>query len=126
MSMFQKHIHKVKFYPSADDSTQALLVMLVTNIMSAFSLNHTPSMPRPFAFYYAPMHPKSENNYGFCFSVQKNPSSHLISITLPLCPAHSLSITHPTKMVPICHLSAYIFFQNSSVHSNLKQTKKWS
>ena len=34
-SMFQKHIHKVKFYPSADDFTQALLVMLVTNIMSA-------------------------------------------------------------------------------------------
>ena len=34
-SMFQKHIHKVKFYTSADDFTQALLVMLVTNIMSA-------------------------------------------------------------------------------------------
>ena len=33
-SMFQKHIHKVKFYPSADDFTQAPLVMLVTNIMS--------------------------------------------------------------------------------------------
>ena len=32
-----KHIHKVKFYPSADDFTQALLVMLVTNIMSVFS-----------------------------------------------------------------------------------------
>ena len=32
--MFQKHIHKAKFYPSADDFTQALLVMLVTNIMS--------------------------------------------------------------------------------------------
>ena len=29
--MFQKHIHKVKFYPSAGDLTQALLV---TNIMS--------------------------------------------------------------------------------------------
>ena len=35
-SMFQKHIHKVKFYPSADDFTQAPLVMLVTNIMSAW------------------------------------------------------------------------------------------
>ena len=34
ISMFQKHIHKVKFYPSADDFTQALLVMLVTDIMS--------------------------------------------------------------------------------------------
>ena len=34
-SMFQKHIHKVKIYPSVDDFTQALLVMLVTNIMSA-------------------------------------------------------------------------------------------
>ena len=33
-SMFQKHIHKVKFYPSADDFTQAPLVMLVTIIMS--------------------------------------------------------------------------------------------
>ena len=33
-SIFQKHIHKVKFYLSADDFTQALLVMLVTNIMS--------------------------------------------------------------------------------------------
>ena len=32
--MLQKHIRKVKFYPSADDFTQALLVMLVTNIMS--------------------------------------------------------------------------------------------
>ena len=32
--MIQKHIHKVKFYPSADDFTQALLVMLVTHIMS--------------------------------------------------------------------------------------------
>ena len=33
-SMFQKHIHEVKFYPSTDDFTQAPLVMLVTNIMS--------------------------------------------------------------------------------------------
>ena len=39
MSLFQKHIHKVKFYPSADDFTQALLVMLVTNIMSVFKVN---------------------------------------------------------------------------------------
>ena len=30
------HIHKVKFYPSADDVTQALLVMLVTNITSEY------------------------------------------------------------------------------------------
>ena len=37
-SMFQKHIHRVKFYPSADDFTQALLVMLVTNIMSEQTL----------------------------------------------------------------------------------------
>ena len=35
-SMFQKHIHKVKFYPSADDFSQALLVMLVTNIVYVF------------------------------------------------------------------------------------------
>ena len=34
--LFQKYIHKVKFYPNADDFTQALLVMLVTNIMSGF------------------------------------------------------------------------------------------
>ena len=32
-SIFQKHIHKVKFYQSANDFTQALLVMLVTNII---------------------------------------------------------------------------------------------
>ena len=32
--LFQKHIHKLKFYPSADNFTQALLVILVTNIMS--------------------------------------------------------------------------------------------
>ena len=29
-----KHIHKVNFYPSDNNFTQALLVMLVTNIMS--------------------------------------------------------------------------------------------
>ena len=33
--LFQKYFHKVKFYPSTDNFTQALLVMLVTNIMSA-------------------------------------------------------------------------------------------
>ena len=32
--LFQKYIQKVKFYPSADNFTQAVLVMLVTNIMS--------------------------------------------------------------------------------------------
>ena len=30
-----KHIHKVNFYPSDNNFTQALLVMLVTNIISA-------------------------------------------------------------------------------------------
>ena len=30
--LFQKYFHKVKFYPSTDNFTQALLVMLVTNI----------------------------------------------------------------------------------------------
>ena len=35
-SLFCKHIHEVKVYPSADDFTQALLAMLVTNIMSGF------------------------------------------------------------------------------------------
>ena len=29
-----KYIHKVKFYPTAENFTQALLVMLVTNITS--------------------------------------------------------------------------------------------
>ena len=37
--MFQKYIHKVKFYPNADNFTQALLVMLVTNITSARSVS---------------------------------------------------------------------------------------
>ena len=32
-----KLFHKVKFYPSADNFTQALLVMLVTNIMSVLN-----------------------------------------------------------------------------------------
>ena len=36
--MFQNHNHIIKFYPSADDFTQAPLVMLVTNIMSALDL----------------------------------------------------------------------------------------
>ena len=35
--MFKKHIQKVKFYPSADDFTQALLLMLVTSIMSEYT-----------------------------------------------------------------------------------------
>ena len=29
-----KHIHKVNFYPSDNNFTQALLVMLVTNMIS--------------------------------------------------------------------------------------------
>ena len=33
-SIAPKHIHKVNFYPSDDNFTQALLVMLVTNIIS--------------------------------------------------------------------------------------------
>ena len=32
--LFQKYFHKVKFYPSNDNFTQALLVMLVTNMIS--------------------------------------------------------------------------------------------
>ena len=40
---YQKHIHKVKFYPSADDFTQALLVMLVINIMAGGS---DPKVPK--------------------------------------------------------------------------------
>ena len=35
-----KHIHKVNFYPSDNSFTQALLVMLVTNIISAEYMCH--------------------------------------------------------------------------------------
>ena len=38
--LFQKHIHIVKFYPSANNFTQALLVMLVTNITSGSRSPH--------------------------------------------------------------------------------------
>ena len=41
MMMFQKQIHKVKFYLSADYFTQALRVMLVTNITSVLFFNKT-------------------------------------------------------------------------------------
>ena len=34
LNLYQKNIHKVKFYPSCRNFTQALLVMLVTNITS--------------------------------------------------------------------------------------------
>ena len=47
-SMFQKHIHKVKFYPSADDFTQAPLVILVTNIMSAHNFSREIDSHRQF------------------------------------------------------------------------------
>ena len=35
-----KHIHKVNFYPSDNNFTQALLVLLVTNMISALLLVH--------------------------------------------------------------------------------------
>ena len=35
-SIGPKHIHKVNFYPSDNNFTQALLVMLVTNIISGW------------------------------------------------------------------------------------------
>ena len=35
LELYFKHVQPVKFYPSGDNFTQALLVMLVTNIMSA-------------------------------------------------------------------------------------------
>ena len=41
-SIFQKHIHKVKIFPSADDFTQVPFVMLVTNVMSAKYYPHIP------------------------------------------------------------------------------------
>ena len=34
-----KHIHKVNFYPSDNNFTQALLVLLVTNMISDLSWN---------------------------------------------------------------------------------------
>ena len=49
--MFPKHIHKVKFYPSADDFTQALLVMLVTNIMSAWFYHFVSYLYYIFSFH---------------------------------------------------------------------------
>ena len=36
--LFQKYFHKVKFYPSKNNFTQALLVMLVTNITSVITM----------------------------------------------------------------------------------------
>ena len=39
--MFQKYIHSEKSYQSADNFIQALLVMLVTNIMSESGMEQT-------------------------------------------------------------------------------------
>ena len=36
-----KHIHKVNFYPSDNNFTQALLVLLVTNMISDPNIRHT-------------------------------------------------------------------------------------
>ena len=36
--LLQKHIHKINFYSSADNFTQALPVMLVTNITSEIAV----------------------------------------------------------------------------------------
>ena len=55
-SMFQKKIHKLKFYPSADDFTQALLVMLVTNIMSA-SAHPQQDISKLSPVFPVPFHP---------------------------------------------------------------------
>ena len=53
-SMFQKHIHEVKVYPSADNFTQAPLVMLATNIMSAQLVkNHKKRRNTDEAFSYS-------------------------------------------------------------------------
>ena len=38
---YHLYIHKVKFYPSGNNFTQALLVMLVTNMISAI-VKHLP------------------------------------------------------------------------------------
>ena len=35
-----KHIHKVNFYPSDNNFTQALLVLLVTNMISGHDNNY--------------------------------------------------------------------------------------
>ena len=37
LKLHYKHIHKVKFYPSGENFTEALLVMLVTNITSVLN-----------------------------------------------------------------------------------------
>ena len=40
-----KHIHKVNFYPSDNNFTQALLVLLVTNMISVGQLKEGHSPP---------------------------------------------------------------------------------
>ena len=58
-SMFQKHIHKVRFYPSADDFfTQASLVMLVTNIMSDSNINFVWAIQLTFPLKYCYEYPQ--------------------------------------------------------------------
>ena len=38
LKLFKNHIHKVKYYPIGDNFTQALLVMLLTNIMTTMKM----------------------------------------------------------------------------------------
>ena len=71
--LFQKHTNKLKFYPSADDFTQALLVMLVTN----FTSGHICHIWIKLAYLcldqvlQQPIHWKNINNY-FEVTLKKN------------------------------------------------------
>ena len=64
--LFQRHIHKVKFYPSADNFTQALLV---ANIMSGYSYYESEECKDAYWFKYWLKYQQS-------FHV--DPESHLI------------------------------------------------
>ena len=63
-SYYLIHIHKVKFYPSGDNFTQALLVMLVTNIISVdgFFMDKTKQEYWPFIDSHAGKRSKSMCN----------------------------------------------------------------
>ena len=47
LELYFKHVQPVKFYPSGNNFTQALLVMLVTNIMSGVRLTVRIDLPTP-------------------------------------------------------------------------------
>ena len=67
--MFKKYIQNEKFYPSADNFTQALLVMLVTNIMSVDDENNKKEKEEEDNHEPASLGPRSLNGgTRFCYS----------------------------------------------------------